>query len=51
MAMKSYEITFKVDNDLCRKVVDAQTQAKAKSQIQSYYPSQKVEFICVKQVV
>lgn len=51
MARKSYEITVKVDGAVSRKVVDAETQAKAKSQVKEMYPSQKVEFIMVKQVV
>lgn len=51
IAMKSYEIIIKVDDTICRKVVDAATQAKAKSQIKESYPSQKIEFISVKQVV
>ena len=51
MAMKSYEITVKVDGAINRKVVDADTQAKAKALVKEMYPSKKVEFIMVKQVV
>lgn len=49
--MKSYEIMFKVNGSVQRKVVDADTQAKAKKQIQEMFPSEKVEFFMVKQVV
>ena len=51
MAMKSYEVIVEVDGQVHREVVDAQTQANVKSQVKAMYPSQKVEFIMIKQVV
>ena len=49
--VKSYEIMFKVNGSIQRKVVDADTKAKAQKQIKDLFPSEKVEFLMVKQVV
>ena len=49
--MKSYEIIVEVDGKIDRIVVDADSPAKAKKQVKERYPSQKVEFVMVKQVV
>ena len=49
--MKSYEIMFKAGDSVQRKVVDADTKAKAQKQIKDLFPSEKVEFLMVKQVV
>lgn len=49
--MKTFEIVIKVEDRISRKIVDAATQAKAKSQIQASYPDQKVVFISIKEVV
>ena len=42
MKMKTYVVTFKLNGTRCQKTVEADSQANAKSQVQSFYPGEKL---------
>ena len=50
MAMRKYQVSFKVNGNRCQMIVEAMSPMDAKSQVQAQYPSENIQWLGTREV-